>query len=248
MRNPGRLESLQETPTLNLGELGCFDDCGVMPSCIVDVGQERYMYYTGWVRRGSVPFSFYIGLCISRDGGRTYRRFSQAPVLERNIHDHLMTASPWVLREQGGWRLWYVSCTRWERLGGGGFKHYYHIRYADSEDGIHWRPDGHVCIDFREEEYAIARPVVHRLADKYVMWYCFRGGENTYRAGYAESPDGLRWERMDEKVNLEPAAEGWDSEMICYPCTFEYQGRTWMLYNGNGYGATGCGLAVRVED
>ena len=28
---------------------------------------------------------------------------------------------------------------------------------------------------------------------------------------------------------------------------FDYDGRRWMLYNGNGYGETGIGLAVLEE-
>jgi hypothetical protein len=32
--------------------------------------------------------------------------------------------------------------------------------------------------------------------------------------------------------------------MVEYPWLFESEGRTHMLYNGNGYGATGVGLAV----
>jgi len=55
-------------------------------------------------------------------------------------------------------------------------KHYYHIRYAESEDGIHWKPNGMVCIDYQKDEYAIARPVVYREDGIYKMWYCYRGG------------------------------------------------------------------------
>ena len=36
--------------------------------------------------------------------------------------------------------------------------------------------------------------------------------------------------------------------MVCYPCVFDWAGETWMLYNGNGYGRTGFGLARRVVE
>jgi hypothetical protein len=32
--------------------------------------------------------------------------------------------------------------------------------------------------------------------------------------------------------------------MICYPAVFELNGNTYMLYNGNGYGKTGFGIAI----
>jgi len=53
------------------------------------------------------------------------------------------------------------------------------------------------------------------------------------------------WQR-DDKLALEVSDDGWDSEMICYAHPLNYKGSVYALYNGNGYGATGVGLAVRV--
>jgi hypothetical protein len=74
------------------------------------------------------------------------------------------------------------------------------------------------------------------------MWFCARG--DSYRLGYAESADGLAWERHDERAGLEPSDEGWDSEMIAYPCVFDRHGERYLFYNGNGYGETGIGYAI----
>ena len=60
--------------------------------------------------------------------------------------------------------------------------------------------------------------------------------------------DGINWERMDEKMNLSISESGWDSEMICYAYLFEHDSKLYMLYNGNGYGKTGIGLAVLEEE
>ena len=79
-------------------------------------------------------------------------------------------------------------------------------------------------------------------ADVYRMWYSYRGA--AYRIGYAESPDGLRWERRDAEAGIGLSASGWDSEMVAYPVVFDHAGERYMLYNGNGYGRTGIGLAV----
>ena len=65
-----------------------------------------------------------------------------------------------------------------------------------------------------------------------------------YRMGYAESQNGLNWERMDEKVGIDVSATGWDSEMIQYPYVFNHKNKKYMLYNGNDYGKEGAGLAV----
>ena len=74
------------------------------------------------------------------------------------------------------------------------------------------------------------------------MWFPVRG--DAYRIGYAESADGIAWERHDRAGGLEPSGDGWDSEMVEYPSVFDDGGRRYMLFNGNGYGKTGVGLAV----
>ena len=138
--------------------------------------------------------------------------------------------------------MWYVSGTKWE-ADNDQPKHYYHIKYAESVNGIHWQRNGIVCVDFGDhDEYAIARPCVIRDNGIYRMWYAYRG--KGYRIGYAESKDGLRWERKDEEVGIDVSDSGWDSEMIEYPFVFDHDGERYMLYNANGYGKTGIGLAA----
>jgi hypothetical protein len=138
--------------------------------------------------------------------------------------------------------MWYVSGARWSRSDGH-VRHHYHLRYGESADGIEWDTDGRACVDFADErEYAFSRPSVLRSGAGYEMWYSVRG--DVYRLGYARSREGTRWERRDPESGLEPSAAGWDSEMVAYPHVFEHDGRRLMLYNGNGYGASGIGAAV----
>jgi hypothetical protein len=228
-------------PLLTPGPLGAFDDSGAMGSCIVDRDGVKYLYYIGWSRGVSVPFYTFIGCATSADGGETFVRASGAPVVERDRHDPFLTTSPWVLVDDGVWRMWYASGTGWQASEDGP-NHSYHVRYAESGDGITWRRRGDVCIDFVGDEYAIARPCVVKTDDGYRMWYSYRG--DAYRIGYAESSDGLAWERKDAAVGIDVSHEGWDSQMIEYPCVFEHGGTWVMLYNGNGYGATGIGMAT----
>jgi hypothetical protein len=217
-----------------------------MGACLVEEHGRKHLYYIGWSRGVTVPFYTFVGCAISEDGGRTFVRVSPAPILGRDRHDPFFTTSPWVIVEDGLWRMWYASGASWEASKYGP-KHHYNIRYAESDEGITWRRTGRVCIDFAgEDEYAIARPCVVRVGEMYRMWYSYRG--DAYRIGYAESADGLDWERKDAQAGIDVSAEGWDSEMIEYPCVFDQDGTWYMLYNGNGYGATGIGLAVLEAD
>jgi hypothetical protein len=141
--------------------------------------------------------------------------------------------------------MWYVSATQW-RASEEGPRHYYNIRYAESEDGLVWRREGRTCVDYANEtEHAFSRPCVARDADGFRMWFAVRGEQ--YRIGYAESVDGLRWSRHDDAAGLRPEGGGWESEMVAYPWVFDADGRRFMLYNGNDYGRTGVGLAVWIE-
>jgi hypothetical protein len=234
---------LQAEPVLDPGELGSFDESGVTVSCVVRRQESTFLYYTGWTLGRTVPFYFYVGLAIRGGDGRDFERFSLGPLLERNEVDPFLTASPWVLVEDSGlWRMWYVSCCGW-RLREGAPQHRYHIRYAESDDGVRWRREGRVCIDFHDDgEYAFSRPCVVRDVDRYRMWFSARGEH--YQLGYAESRDGLTWDRMDGQAGLSTSSEGWDSEMIAYPSVLDREDQRYLLYNGNGYGRSGIGYAI----
>ncbi len=233
---------VSQRPVLDLGTLGTFDDSGVTSSWITKQNGIYYCYYTGWALGKTVPFYFFIGVATSSNLDSEFQRISPAPILERNTIDPFLTASPCVRVEGELWRMWYVSGQRWEARADE-IRHYYNIKYAESKDGVNWRPSGKICIDFQnDDEYAFARPCVLFEDGIYRMWYSFRG--DYYKLGYAESIDGINWTRMDNEVGLETSPGGWDSEMVAYPYVFRHNGHLYMLYNGNGYGKTGVGLAV----
>lgn len=243
-----RVVAQAKCPVLTPGDLGMFDDSGAMPTWLVSVDGEVLLYYIGWNLGVTVPFRNAVGLARKeRDG--SFTRVSPAPILDRSHIDPLFTASVCVLPENPR-RMYYLSCLRWERLDGE-LRHHYHLRYAQSTDGVTWQRDGRVAIDFAyDTEYAISRPSVLRDGTQYRMWFSSRARPNaaTYRIGYAESADGLTWHRRDESAGIDVSSTGWDSEMICYPCVFDAGGARYMLYNGNGYGRSGFGIAVAEQD
>jgi hypothetical protein len=227
---------------LSPGALGAFDDAGVTSSCLVEHRGRGYLFYTGWTLGVSVPFYLNAGLAVSDDGGETFRRVSDAPLLDRSAVDPFLTASPWVVVENGTWRMWYVSGTGWGD-GPNGPTHRYHIKYAESSDGVTWKRNGVVAIDYASpSEYAFGRPCIVYDAGLYRMWYSYRGA--AYRIGYAESPDGIAWTRKDNESVIGVSKTGWDSDMVTYPHVFKLDDRWQMVYNGNGYGRTGIGLAT----
>lgn len=245
-----RIKSVSSEPVLLPGKLGMFDENGVTASYCVSLPDRKLLYFVGWNQGKTTPFRNAIGVAVSTDGGRTYQKFSEGPIVDRSPVDPCFVAGTRVMFHDGAFKMWYISCIRWEATTGRP-RHYYHLKYATSKDGINWTRDGVVAIDFKSpEEYAISQPWVLQEDGVYRMWYSYRGqpGIAAYRIGYAESIDGMVWTRMDDEAGIDVSSEGWDSEMICYPYVFDHRGNRYMLYNGNDYGRTGIGLAVLESD
>ena len=237
---PFRVLAYSDGPVLSPGDLGCFDDNGVTPSCVIDLGNgEKALYYIGWNPGTTVRMHLFGGLAISRDGGKTFERWSRAPILERSRTDPFLNTAPWVVRSGEEFRVYYVSGHEWVHKD----LPRYNIKMARSKDGKQWQRDGHVCIDFKDaSENALARPYVILEDGTWKMWFGHKGA--AYRLGYAESPDGIEWERRDDLAGIDVSPSGFDSEMIEYAAVVKHKGRRFMFYNGNNYGFDGIGLAV----
>ncbi len=252
--HPERVSYVHDRPILELGELGCFDDAGVMPCCVINVDGRKLIYYAGWNTSTTVPYRISIGLAVSDDGGETFRRLHQGPVLDRSFDEPHFCSTPFVVHEAGQWRMWFLSCRGWRVLHGRP-EPQYDIRSASSNDGIHWRRDGSIAIGRATPDEAIARPWVLATANRWQMWYCHRSldgyrtdKKNSYRIGYAESADGgATWDRRDQLGGLGASLDGWDSEMAAYPAVYRQNGRFILLYNGNGFGQSGIGYASCEE-
>ncbi len=241
--HPEKIMNVSLEPIVSPGEIGTFDDSGTSMGCIVRQGDTRYLYYLGWNLGVTVPWRNSIGLLISKNNA-PFTRFSKAPVLDRSAVDPFSISYPWVLKEEDKWRMWYGSNLKWGSMQ----KDMMHVlKYAESFDGIQWFPTGEISLEFKcDNEYAISKPSVIKEDGIYKMWYSYRG--DRYRIGYAESEDGIHFNRMDETVGIDVSEFGWDSEMICYPHVFEHNGEKYMLYNGNGYGKSGIGLAILSKE
>jgi hypothetical protein len=244
---------LHKEPILPLGAPGTFDDDGMMPSFAARRDGMVYLYYSGWNRGMTVPYRNSVGIAVSEDDGKTFRRLYEGPVLDRTPKEPYIAVTPTIIQEGSLWRMWYISGTKWVKVEDR-YEPVYVIKYASSHDGIDWDRPNHQCIPQAHDWEAFSHPTVLRGSDRYRMWYCFRhsldyrDGSGSYRIGYAESLDGLAWSRMDRVNGLDTSEEGWDSTMTCYPFVTRIDGRTVMFYNGNGFGRTGFGYATLDQE
>lgn len=244
VEDPSRVLFSASEPVVDLGEIGTFDDCGAVASCIVDFRGSKHLYYHGFQRAERVPYLLFTGLAVERPGGNGFVKHSRVPVLDRVASEPFIRAAPCVICEGDLLKMWYVSGAGWSHRHGG--LHYRcNIRYATSRDAVRWEDHDHICLEPEsDDEYAVGRPWVIRDEGIYRMWYSRRSFSELYVMGYAESVDGLSWERKDELAGITKSETGWDAEMVCYPCVVDVAGRRLMFYNGNRRGASGFGYAV----
>lgn len=238
LEDPTEPLDVSSQPVLSPGELGTFDDNGVTPSCLIDVDDDEYLYYVGWNPGSTVRVHLFGGLAVRR--GDCFQRKSRAPVIERTAIDPFLNTAPWVVAAGDALRMYYVAGVGWEHRD----LPRYHIKYAHSSDGVAWeRHRDWIAIDFQDgTETALARPFVLQSDGLYRMWFSTKRG--TYSIGYAESQDGLDWDRNDHHAGLRPSDAGWDSQMVEYGVVVEHEGELFMFYNGNDYGQDGFGLVT----
>ncbi|SDY41830.1 hypothetical protein SAMN05444004_101399 [Jannaschia faecimaris] len=224
------------------GPEGSFFADGVSIGCVFDAGALRRMLFMAWQRPegghwrgdiGSLLVTPELTLALEKD----------TPFLASDAMDPISLSYPWVRRIGDQFRMWYGTTVTWD-VGNSEMLHV--IAQAVSQDGTRWTRMGQAVPHEIGVAQAFSRPTVVKRGDRLQMWFSYRNGNGqTYRIGSAfSSDDGANWQLALDASGIDVSETGWDSDMICYPYVFEHAGQVWMLYNGNGYGATGFGLAV----
>jgi len=234
-------------PFFEHGEKDSFYADGVSIGNCYEVKGIRYMLFMGWQTPDDSHWRGDIGRLVVKSD-LSLELESVKPFLSTDTIDPVSLSYPWVMaNEQGGYYMWYGSTNTWDA---GNDEMLHVINYASSSDGENWNKRG-VAVPYELNiAQAFSRPtVVGNTSDGYQMWFSYRSGTGEkYRIGYAVSSDGKEWQLDLENRGIDVSQEGWDSEMICYPFLFDHKGQRYMLYNGNGYGKMGFGLAVLVND
>lgn len=244
--DPSQIKTVSPRPVLDIGIPGTFDDNGVILGDIISYNNLIYMYYVGFQLVEKVKFLAFTGLAVSEDGGTTFRRYSNAPVLDRSNNELFFRAIHSTMREDGIWKAWCGVGSEWVWINEIPYPKY-DVRYYESSDGINFPEHGITCIENTENEYRIGRPRVIKTGNIYRMFYTKGTLKKEYLPGYAESSDGIHWLRKDQEIGIAPSGDGWDSSQLCYPAIISHKDRTYMFYNGNDYGKTGFGYAELLE-
>jgi predicted GH43/DUF377 family glycosyl hydrolase len=212
---------------------------------VVKVTETHWrMYYTGWGdRRAGSSWAF--GLAESFDAGVTWKRVQDEPIMprgEKPSFDDAGVFVPSFLRFGDTWLMYYTAIMLNDAN-----RQLIHMGMAKSSDGLNWEKYPHNPILGDEFLDGAFRSVTSRVAVRYdsgvfKIWYSF--GKPDYRICYAESLDGIHWERHEPSPVLETSPKpAWDDNIVEYPEVQFVNGQWRLWYCGNGYGTVGYATA-----
>ena len=235
------VKQVSSEPVIQHGSPDSFFGDGVGLGSIYTVDDVLHMTFMGWQTAGLDHWRGDIGSFQLASVTGTVKN-SVRRILTVNSVDRISLSYPFVQKlNPSKFRMWYGSTHTWD-AGNGEMLH--PIHYADSADGYSWEPMG-LAVPFVLGKYqAFSRPTVlstTRMGTH--MWYSVRSNVNKYRIAHSWSLDGVIWTAPDEELGLAATGLGWESNMVCYPSVFCFNDSIFMLYNGNGYGQSGIGLA-----
>lgn len=243
--DPTRVVGIAPTPILDLGKRGMFDEFGVMPGSAIRSGNEILLYYTGWTRARSVPYTLAIGIARSKDGGASFERLGDGPLLTVSANEPCLVTGPVVRQMETRWHMWYLSGREWLAIKGR-MEPIYRIVHATSQDGMHWSRNGQPIIPCHTAHECQDILAPYFRDGKWHALFAFRDPamyQGAYRLGYASSDDLESWVRDDSLAGIGLSNSGWDSAMQCYPQPIEVDGRLLLFYCGNAFGREGFGVA-----
>lgn len=234
---------------LGPGEIGTYNECGVMPSFVSNHtwrGDNGYgnpaaynLYTCGWSSSNSLPFHQEVGV-HSLD----LSDLQVGPALKivgRDRNNPRYVTNPSHIRLKNGYDLvFFVSCSTWRKLDGIKFESEYQIKFElyDNctliKEGVLPQIDGQV---------AACRPWPVQVDDRLFIFFSARTSKRDYNIYCCEYVNLNHFSWTGDPI-IELRDNTWYSEMACYPSVMVFESKISLVFCGNGYGQTGFGIAT----
>lgn len=246
--DPERILGHSREPILSLGPEGSFDARGQTPLSVLWDGSELRLYYAGWQADPVYRYRLFTGLATSRNGGDSFIRYSDDPVIGPTAEHPQVRTGGMVMKEDGRYRTWFA-----ESIGsiehGGKAVPAYTLSHMTSEDGIAWPDRAQVCFPVVPGViFGYGRSAIWRQPDgSYHGLFSVRREIEGYTIGHATSPDGLSWNPLDLEGGMAftPAHCIDGPQEVMFPSLhFQADGTVLMVYNGRDFGREGVRAAV----
>jgi len=247
--DPTKVLKINLVPLLDVGKPGTFDDNGMMVTSVVKVDDEKfYMYYAGFELSDKIRYRILTGMAVSTDGGHTFSRFSDVPILERSNTELYFRGGPFVKKQGNLFRMWYVAGSTWTKISTKQMPVYV-LKYVESQNGLTWPGEGTTVMELAEnDEHGFGRPwIIDSSNGEFEMYYSIRKvALEAYRLGFATSKDGLNWVRDDASMNLDVRDGTHASTAIMYSAILDTGKKIFCFYNGDNFGKMGFAVAELV--
>ena len=230
---------------LDFGKLGQHDETGIMPSSVIKINKQLYMYYVGWARLKNVPYKLSIGLARGNLDGTGFHKFSGGPILSSSVDNPYFVTSPHVRITSDKFQMLYASGSDWQ-FNENRYESTYYLKKCDSNDGINWTNHQNV-FEFNDLNYCTARPVAYKN-------HLFFSKRPT--VGFRQTGNGYRILLINtsDSKNLNPCRVKWlnnveNSLDVSYGFPIEIEGVDYLFYNGAAFGKYGMHIArITSED
>jgi len=227
-------------PVLTHGPPGSFDSSHLGLGSIVQMNESFFLMWY----QGSNHISFMngaVGLATSYDG-ITWTKYEGNPVLRPSAIDQLVLASPFVVRLNDTFNMWYTGKSESDPT------QTTRILYATSYDGINWIKWPHPVFSPSAspemwDSGAVYSASVFYDGTNFGLWYS--GLNLSYvnpRIGFASAPDGATWTRSSNPLLDLGDPGSWDSAGVEQPCAVIGYGYM-LYYDGFSSEGTSIGLA-----
>ena len=199
-------------PILSGGDPGSWNRSVLYPMILYYPDSARYEMWFTASSKENYSWPNRIGFATSPDGITWTMLDTTVLEPDEGTWDETTVECPVVLKENGQYKMWY-SCWQNGSIPG--------IGYATSDDGVNWTKylgnpmfgPGTEPWEAGGASFCTVMPV---QGGGYKMWYAGFNNQGDYTAiGYAESEDGITWQRPLNNPVLTPGSSGeWDDRLI----------------------------------
>lgn len=238
--------NIGQEPLFSYGEPETFFSHGVTPGSTYEAAGQLWLSFMGWEIPGDGEhWRGEIGLLNLGKRNSKASLHSTEPLLGRGGGDAVSLSYPGIIRlDTGDFLMIYGSTVTWD-AGNGEMLHV--LKAAASPNGFDWHAFESPHPYRLGSAQAFSGPnIVPTGSGMYDVYFSYRGAPpSKYKIGRSRfNSNDFSWQLLPD-----PAISGLDPhtigvEMQEYPSVFRHDGRTFMLFNGDGYGRTGVGLAV----
>jgi hypothetical protein len=239
---PFPLIAASPEPVFDVGPAGAFDCDGVNPSQVIETDGDLALLYIGW-RRGPAaePYTLFAGLAVSRDQGLSFTRRAE-PLLPPRPGERLFRTAPFIDHDGDGYRLLYIGGDGFVEGEGGRRTPVYSLMEQRSAGLWDWDGPARALMspDVAAGEVGFGRPVITPERRLMVSLRTL--------AGYRLVETDLEFDpqtRPPLSPVIPPPLGAWEAEMTCFGAPCIVGANEVLVYNGDGYGRTGMGLAWR---